>query len=275
MRPAETFALATVLSAAVTAMAGCGNKEAGFSPTALSATLAASPTGAACTAIGTTAVEGPAIVRGTACSTAASPVAILNLRTSAGVTAGSCSGVVIGTRAVLTAGHCLSSDIAQVGIDFGSGIEVPSASLHRHPGFRGVADDSLDVGVILTDRDLGRPVLPLLVSRDARVGEGAVIAGWGNDENGVSRVLRAGATTIRAVGSLYIETRASQLVSGICLGDSGGPLLVQEGGMWAAVGLIVSSSSGSCTSGTFYYSNLRNTEIASFILGLAPDATPR
>ncbi len=256
--------LAAALCAAATLGVGCARRST-FSPTALSGTLAAAPTTEACAAIGTTAIERPAIVNGFACTTAASPVAMLTLRRSDGVTVGFCSGTVIGPRIVLTAGHCLDDEVTEIGIDFGGGIEVPSASLSRHPGYKGVAEDSLDVGVVQTDQDLGRPVMPLLAGRDARVGEKAVIAGWGEDENGASPVLRAGTTTIRAVGAYYLETRGSQLVSGICAGDSGGPLLVEEGGGWFLAGLIVSSSNGSCTSGTFFYSNLLNPAIVSFL----------
>ena len=56
----------------------------------------------------------------------------------------------------------------------------------QHAGLAGGAGDgaSGDVGVVFTDQDLVRTPQALLTSRDARVGEPAVIAGWGNDVTG-------------------------------------------------------------------------------------------
>ncbi len=58
--------------------------------------------------------------------------------------------------------------------------------------------------------DLGRTPIPVLFSRDARVGETAIIAGWGNDQNQVASTLRAGSTTITAVGSTQLQTQVQR-----------------------------------------------------------------
>jgi hypothetical protein len=274
VRRATTLPLAVALVMAACVGASCA--KSGQSTSTPTWPSAPPSTGSvACGAIGTATAVGQAIVNGTACSLANSPVVLLNLRASDGLSAGACSGTVIDTRAVLTAAHCLAGDITEVLVYFGSGDQIPSASFQIHPRYRQNDSSSPDVGVVLTSQDLGRPPVPLLVNRDAQVGEQAVIAGWGKDENDVTRVLRAGMTSITRVGLTFLETQYNRSASNICAGDSGGPLLVQQDGVWAAAGVISAASGVICTSGTFYYANVRNPDIKSFVLGLVPNASLR
>jgi hypothetical protein len=135
---------------------------------------------------------------------------------------------------------------------------------------------SLDVGVVLTGEDLAGPIVPLLLSRDARVGESAVIAGWGKDQYDVGTTLRAAATTIATVGGYFLETRVDSTGSGVCSGDSGGPLLLSEGGVWSVAGITsASSTGGACISGINYFTKLRHVDASAFVLGLVPDAVRR
>ena len=78
---------------------------------------------------------------------------------------------------------------------------------------------------------MGIDTIPLLISRAVRVGETAVIAGWGLDQNKAGGTLRAGQTTISAIHD-FIET-TFDTSAGVCQGDSGGALLVNERGVWA------------------------------------------
>jgi hypothetical protein len=130
------------------------------------------------------------------------------------------------------------------------------------------------VGVVLTTQDLPRSPVPLLVSRAAVVGDPAIIAGWGENGQGAHTggTLRAGTATISRVTSAFLETEFSGAGSNICSGDSGGPLLLSEGGVWAIAGVISASSSAFCTSGTSFYANVQNSSIMPFILGLVPNA---
>jgi len=228
------------------------------------------PVSAGCGAVGGQTV---AIVNGNDCNSATASVVLLNMKDASGLQNGSCSGTVIAPRAVLTAAHCLTASTASIKVFPGTGSQISSQSFSRHPSYRDSDNTSYDVGVVLTTDDIGRPAVPLLLSRDARVGETAVIAGWGKDQNQVAGTLRAGTATITAVSSLLVQTEFTNNFSSTCQGDSGGPLLLQEGGTWAIAAVISANSTLACSFGTNYFSNLRNADINGFILAAVPIAS--
>ena len=117
--------------------------------------------------------------------------------------------------------------------------------------------------------------MPLLVNRDARVGESAVVVGWGRDQNSSPATLRAGLTTITAVSGTTIETQYGTNVASVCSGDSGGPILLSEGGAWTVGGVTSATSDNVCNTGTNFYVNLRNPTISGFVLDAVPDAGRR
>jgi hypothetical protein len=259
----------TVLAGLAALLTACGG---GFSPPPASPTPTPTvPVSAACSALG--AVSGAtAITNGVACSTLNSPVVLINLRDSEGNLAGACSGTVIASRAVLTAAHCVDAPSASARIFTGSGPQIEAESLHGFPGFREGDANALDVGVILFSQDICAATIPLLLSRDARVGETAVIAGWGRDQIQSGSTLRAGSTTVSAVGPILLQTEFSSTNSSVCPGDSGGALLISEGGTWSLAGVISANSTTSCSFGSNFYAKVRNAQISAFILGLVPDA---
>lgn len=264
LRPVSAaVCLVTILSVCT----GCGGQSSPISPAPTPA-----PTVSACGAIGGSPAV-LAILHGTTCSQSDSSVVLVNLRDKDGFPSGACSGTVIAPRAVLTAAHCLVGDTAAVRIWPGTGAEVLAQSFQANPRYR-ENDASSDVGVVITAQDLTRAPMRLLVSRDGRVGEQAVIAGWGNDENGNGKFLRAGMTTITAVSAAVLQTQYNTTNSSVCSGDSGGPLLLSEGGIWAIAGVTSATSvGGSCALGTNYFANARNPDTLAFIVSLVPNAS--
>jgi hypothetical protein len=269
---------AWLAAAALAAACGGGSSSSSSSsPSSPSSPSAPSaPAVNVCGILAGTFFAGPGIVNGTECSPATTPVVKLNLYNKDGL-AGGCTGTVIAPRAVLTAAHCLADGITSVKVFLGTGDQIPSTSFEWSPAYSPTSASSLDVGVVFTGQDLARTPQALLTSRDARVGEQAVIAGWGNDISGSGgNTLRAGAASLSAVGSITLETVYSGTGSAVCSGDSGGPLLLAEGGVWAVAGITSATSiGGSCAQGTSYYASVRNAGIRQFILTLVPAAVQR
>jgi hypothetical protein len=265
------LAIAVCLAAA--GSIGCGGGGSSPAPT--------SPGGApeipaanACEAIGGSAAGRTAIVNGAACSTGNSPVVLLNLRSRFDVPAGSCSGTIIAPRAILTGAHCLDEEVGIARVWLGTGSEIVAESFRYYPGYGGVGSTP-DVGIVRVKEPLRPGAVPLLTSRAARVGETAVIAGWGRDSSSVPATLRAGTALITAVGALHLETMFSTSGSSICAGDSGGPLLLSEGSAWTLAGVISAASSSGCTTGTNFYVSVRHPDVLRFVLEQVPEAGVR
>ena len=260
------------LVGALLLIAACGG---GSTPSTTPSATPTIPVASGCGALGQTVSGSADIVNGTECSTANASVVLLNLKDANGQQSGSCTGTVIAPRAILTAAHCLPSTTVSVLVFLGSGPQQTAQSFAPHPSWRESNSTAFDVGVILMPADIGRPAVPLLLSRDARVNENAVLAGWGKDQAGLAASLRAGVATITAVTSLTLQTSFSSAFSSVCQGDSGGPILLQEGGTWAIGGVISANSTLACSFGDNFYANIRNADNQGFILARVPDAIRR
>ncbi len=265
-----------VITLFVSLASGCGGGTG--STTVTGPTTPTTPNIDACAAIaGTASTSGnvsPSIVNGTVCTPTSSAVVMLSMIDSTGVFA-QCSGTIIGTRSVLTAAHCLPSNTTKVQMYGGDATNLPTTqTFAAYPGYQENSPNALDVGVVTFGSDLGRNPIPVLFSRDARVGETAVISGWGKDQNQVSATLRAGTAAITAVDGVLIHTQYTTNASSVCQGDSGGPLLVQEG-VWAVAGVVSANQTTACAFGENFYAEVRNSQIASFIRSKAPDAVTR
>lgn len=253
--------------------AACGG---GGTPSTSPSPVPTVPVTSACAALGQNVSSSTAIVNGAECSTANSPVVLLNMKDSTGLQAGSCTGTVIAPRAILTAAHCLPSTTASILVFLGgSAPQQTAASFAPHPDWREANSTAFDVGVVLMPADIGRPPVPLLLSRDARLGENAILAGWGKDQAAVTATLRAGVAAITAVTPLTLQTTFSTNFSSVCQGDSGGPILLSDGGVWAIGGVTSANSTLFCSFGDNFYANIRHSDIMSFVLGRVPDASLR
>lgn len=263
---------ALIVCATLLVLAGCGG-GGGSTPTPTAP--APIPAVEACNLIGgVSSSSALSILNGTACDAQRSSVVLLNMRTSDGVQLGACSGTIVMPRVILTAAHCLDEGAGIVRVFLGTGLEIVAQSFVFFPNYR-FNQSGFDVGVVFMAEDLPRNSVPILTSRNASVGETAVIAGWGRDQSDIPSTLRAGSTRITAVSSSLLETPFAPPSSSVCSGDSGGPILLSEGGGWAIAGITSATSANVCNTGTNFFQAVRNQNVRDFILSNVPNILQR
>ena len=226
----------------------------------------------ACSVFGRNEKVTSRIINGQSCSGSGSVVR-LRIVDFEGLTVGFCSGTVIASREILTAAHCFSEGVSILTILTPSE-NIPAESVAIHPSFFDLElTGEFDVAIVKSRKDLSIPPSPILVSQQAVPDEEAIIAGFGLDENENSGTFRAGKMIISAVRSDGIIANFDGSTSNTCLGDSGGPLFINNAGSFIQAGITSSGVVDDCGPGDISrFTNLSNVRVNSFIFEFAPGA---
>lgn len=271
MRTAISFCIGLLL------LAGCGS-ESDPAKSSVSPLAAESMMGDPCSAVGLKVINGDQC-ESPGPAAASSPVARIFIRSQSGALH-LCTGTVIAPTKVLTAGHCFMGAVA------GARVDTVSGTFAAHKIFVNeyfTVDTAAglvfnDVAVIETDEAMGVPSASLLISREAQIGEAAIVAGVGQSEAGVDPTVRAGATIIDDVTMNHLFTVNRDGLATPCRGDSGGALFVTQDGILSIAGVVAQSdpSTGSrktCHEGDIVlYTNIQHPAVLAFLAETAPEA---
>lgn len=270
--------LVSLLAAIIVCLSGCGG-SGGDGDQELS-----SSSGRSCDAIGLKVANGETCQAGS--SPQSSPIVRLTFQDSFGQAEGLCTGTLVDPFTVLTAAHCFETPPSSLLVE--SFVDYSYATSYAvHPSFS-ASDESSgavlfnDIALVYLENPLSVSPAPILFSRSAQVGEEAVVAGFGEVTNGDGGgSIHAGNAIIREVTPNHIFITFNESESHPCRGDSGGPLLVSEGGTWSIVG-VVSQSDPSvaedniCSPGDVtLYTNVQGGEVSSFLASYAPSAATK
>lgn len=177
-----------------------------------------------------------------------------------------CGGTLIDKGWVLTAGHCVVDEndkprsyaafqvlIGTQLLSSSEGELVDVTNVYLHPGFYtdGFGVPRNDIALLELSIDSDVETLPLVSSSPA-VGTMATVVGWGltdPDMKDLSETLRevdlpiVSNSTCNTVynGLISDSEMCAGYVNGgkdACLGDSGGPLMVEQGGIYRQAGIV-------------------------------------
>ena len=222
----------------------------------------------------------PRIINGTEVATTTSPQMVAIEIEYFDGTRSLCSGVFIGSRAILSAAHCFISPVRAALIHAGE-LMAPALGVSIAPGFFAdpVTNAFFNDVAILSTAELGRPVLPILISQSLESGDTVLTFGFGLDENGSFGDLKAGDTEIEIVTeNHFFAVPFSGEGTNACNGDSGGPAVrtvVTEDGTTKSgvIGLVSSGTAENCfDSDSTLYTNLQKAELIEFIAAVVPEA---
>jgi secreted trypsin-like serine protease len=191
------------------------------------------------------ATEAHALVGPSREETAAAAYTLMLLKTDAGGSS-FCTANVIAQDVLLTAAHCVTSPENLRAYWRGGDLEQKISAVAVHPLYRADATQkrtkSIDLALVRLERPLPAPFRPIPMAWDARIVAGAPlrIAGFGltreGDERSAGR-LHSGAMVVREpISQILVWAKdPSNKGLGACTGDSGGPMLSEDGRSLVAV----------------------------------------
>lgn len=175
----------------------------------------------------------------------------------------SCTATVIAPDVLLTAAHCVDAP-NHPGFLFGAYLGadasayptlallephlVPVSAVFAHPDYVTTAPFHADLGVAILADDL--TIAPLPLRRDpidvGMVGDEARIVGYGQATVGVASSTRRQAVTELAGIDTGDTIKVGDATRHTCLGDSGGPALLDDGDGEEVIGVDSYADNGNC-----------------------------
>jgi hypothetical protein len=157
---------------------------------------------------------------------------------------GACSGVLVRPDRLLTSAHCLKPGLEQVAV---AGRTFHLSACEAHPDYRPL-QAARDVAVCRLAAPA--PVDDIAVDEGpaAQPGQAVTLAGYG-----LPGALAHALPELRAVETAIVRIDAQGFEVGTddrtaCLGDSGGPVLIQRGGVLRVAGILHGPSGAICSS---------------------------
>jgi hypothetical protein len=186
------------------------------------------------------------IVNGLVCERGDSPV--LPIRES-GQTV--CTGTLIASNVVLTAAHCLNGSFCQsLSVRDSTGQTSVASSCKLHPEYNPTDDitERNDIALIFLESSPLARIAPIHIEDDFIAGESLVLAGFGRNESGNYKDLRAASNVLQSVSSFGLVARydVGDSSGTTCNGDSGGPLFVLRDSTWHVAGVTSWGSANNC-----------------------------